>query len=341
MSKIKSNQKFLLYALTGLSLTQNVMADPLDEQCLLNLAVNGDDAMTLAEMRSQCSPSIVTEKEEEVDISTGAITRRAKGERLAEGNRFVITPHRPNYILPMSYNSSPNKAPYDNYPVDLSNTEIKFQISLKAPVWEGVFNGYGNLYVAYTNTSWWQAYNSAESAPFRETNHEPEMFMMFPANYSLFGLELKAYGLGFSHQSNGRSNQVSRSWNRAYAQFLFEKDQFYMAFKPWLRLSEDKKDENAPGYPNVKGDDNPDIEKYLGNGELYFGYKYGRQNVAVMLRNNLRSDNLGAVQLDWSFPLNDRFRGYIQYFNGYGESLIDYNSSTNRFSVGVMLTDWL
>jgi phospholipase A1 len=68
-----------------------------------------------------------------------------------------------------------------------------------------------------------------------------------------------------------------------------------------------------------------------------------KQRFAVMLRNNLRSDNLGAVQLDWSFPLpliGDKLSGYIQYFNGYGEGLLDYNKSVNRISAGFMLTDW-
>jgi phospholipase A1 len=63
----------------------------------------------------------------------------------------------------------------------------------------------------------------------------------------------------------------------------------------------------------------------------------------MMLRNNLRSDNLGAVQLDWSFPLpwiGDKLSVYVQYFNGYGESLLDYNKSVNRISAGFMLVDW-
>ena len=79
----------------------------------------------------------------------------------------------------------------------------------------------------------------------------------------------------------------------------------------------------------------------MGYGELRFGYKMGEYNLGMMLRNNLRSENRGAVQLDWSFPINNRFRGYVQYFNGYGESLIDYNDSVNRLSIGIMLTDWL
>lgn len=305
------------------------------EQCLLKQAVEGDGSQTLSEIRALCSADeSIMEKEQ----SQGALTDRIKGEMEASDNRFVITPHRPNYALPVSYNKNPNSKPFKVVGGDFSNTEIKFQISLKAPLWQGMFNGYGDLYAAYTNISWWQAYNS-NSAPFRETNHEPEIFAAFPTDYDFFGLKLRAVVAGFSHQSNGRSGDLSRSWNRVYANFLLERDNFYMSFKPWYRIPESDKDPNDSN--TTKGDDNPDIDKYMGNGELHFGYKLDTHQISMMLRNNLRSDNKGAVQLDWSFPLNERFRGYVQYFNGYGESLIDYNASVSRLSVGVLLTDWL
>lgn len=340
---ISSKPSALTLFVALMTVYRPVTAESFD-QCLLRYAMKGDGSMTLAEVRNICDSSFV--QADDLVVTTkpeahSAIAPRIEGEKVADNNRFVITPHKPNYILPLSYNSTPNEAPYSPYNLNLSGTEIKFQISLKAPVWQDIFNGYGTLYAAYTNTSWWQAYNSDESAPFRETNHEPEAFMVFPMQQRILGMDLKAIAVGVSHQSNGRSGSVSRSWNRFYLNFLLERDQFYMSFKPWYRFQEDKKDESKADYPNVKGDDNPDIEKYMGNGELLFGYRFDQHNITVMLRNNLRSENKGAVQLDWSFPLNDRFRGYIQYFNGYGESLIDYNASTNRFSIGVMLTDWL
>ena len=63
-----------------------------------------------------------------------------------------------------------------------------------------------------------------------------------------------------------------------------------------------------------------------------------------MLRNILDSGfEKGTVELSWSFPVGDykHMKGYVQYINGYGESLIDYNQHVNRIGVGIALTDWL
>ncbi len=313
-----------LYSMSALAETQ--------DECLLRQLKEGDNTLTIGEIKRRCDNTNESSHE-----GSNVLANRVQEEKETRGNRFAITPHKPNYILPISYNDTPNEAPFGlDSTDDFSNTEIKFQFSFKAPLAEGVFNGYGDVYVAYTNTSWWQAYNS-NSAPFRETNHEPEAFIVLPTNYQLFGFDLKAIIPGISHQSNGRSGDLSRSWNRIYTQFVFSRDNMVLALKPWWRIPEsDKNEENSS-----KGDDNPNIEKYMGYGELHFGYQLNEHNLGILLRNNLRKDNKGAVQLNWSFPINERFRGYVQYFNGYGESLIDYDASTNRIGIGVMLTDWL
>ena len=61
----------------------------------------------------------------------------------------------------------------------------------------------------------------------------------------------------------------------------------------------------------------------------------------ILVRDNLRKDNRGALQLNWTFPIWETtdVRGYVQYFTGYGESMIDYNASTNRFSIGFIMSE--
>jgi Outer membrane phospholipase A len=263
---------------------------------------------------------------------------------------YILRPYRPNYFLPVAYNSSPNEdTALDFDPRSKAqHDEAKFQLSFKVKIWgdllkdtlKDVFKkDIGiDIWVAYTQLSFWQLYNSAFSAPFRETDYEPELLINFRTDYAIPGFDnfkIRYFNLGLNHDSNGRSRPLSRGWNRVVANVGMEKDNFNLLLKTWYRIPEDE-----------HNDDNPDITRYMGYGELWGIYYWRGQRFAAMLRNNLRSENLGAVQLDWSIPLSfisDNFKNisfYIQYFNGYGESLIDYNTSINRISAGLMLVDW-
>ncbi len=257
--------------------------------------------------------------------------RRMAFEKISDFNPFVVLPHKPNYMLPLTYNSSPNRGPFRAITGNEINTmEIKFQLSLKILLVRNPFQNEGYFAFAYTQQSYWQAYQFHQSSPFRETNHEAEFMLTFLKDISVASLKNRMITLGFSHHSNGRAGIFSRSWNRVYADFLLEKGNLLISFKPWFRIP-DRSEE----------DDNPDIEKFYGHGRLMGLYRRGDHTFALTLRNNFRSENRGAIQADWTFPLYSKMNGYLQYFNGYGESLIDYNDSTNRFGFGIMLTNWL
>jgi phospholipase A1 len=262
-----------------------------------------------------------------------ALDRRWKLEKAARRSSFAITPYKPNYVLPITYVSSLNKEVYQGSDRDLidDKVEAKFQISLRVKLWEGIFGDIGDLWFAYTQLAFWQIYSSHFSAPFRETNYEPELMLGVATDFPFLGLRGRYLTLGFNHQSNGRSEPLSRSWNRITAGALFERGNLALLTRGWWRLPEDKED-----------DDNPDIEDYIGRGEVWGFYKRDQQTFALMLRNNFDHDeNRGAVELDWSFPLFGPVKGYFQYFYGYGESLIDYNHKHQRAGLGFLITNWL
>jgi phospholipase A1 len=262
---------------------------------------------------------------------TSPLQNRLNWEEKAQANPFTLTPHKPTYLLPLSYNDSPNNQPFDNSGKQLDRLEVKFQISLKFLVWRNLIGARGHLFFGYTQQSYWQAFQRDNSSPFRETNHEPEAILFVPSERTFFGFQNRVNLVGLSHQSNGRTGNLSRSWNRLYVNFIFEREHLAVSLKPWWRIPEDSDD-----------DDNPDIVDYMGHGELSLIYKLGQHNVGVTLRHNLDAQSRGAMQLDWSFPIyHDRLNGYLQYFNGYGENLIDYDDSSNRLSVGIILTDWI
>lgn len=302
-----------------------------EDQCLVDALIAAENGTTAEEIRTLCAAE---------DERNTPLESRFFMEEKNTGNQFAITPHKPNYFLPLSYNKNPNQEPFEEAGDDeqLDNEEFLFQLSMKVAIWEHVLGHRTNLFFAYTGRFWWQAYNSEISAPFRETNHEPEVFLSFEPHWDLGDWQATDFSIGLVHQSNGRSLPLSRSWNRIYLTAAVERNDWVIAVKPWYRLREDEKDD-----PNdSSGDDNPDIEFYMGHFELLVGKRLGEHKFDALIRNNLRSENRGAVQLDWSFPLweTTKLRGYVQYFNGYGESLIDYNARSDRISVGFIVTEW-
>ena len=249
------------------------------------------------------------------------------------GGKYSIRAHRSSYILPISHNNLPNEDPVQEASPgrDVQETEVKFQISLKVKLWQDVLRKDIDLWFGYTQQSFWQLYNTADSSPFRETNYEPEFLLNYRTNLDVLGMKWRMVNIGFNHQSNGQSGPLSRSWNRIVGSFGFERDSFTLLLKTWYRIPESSKD-----------DDNPDTDDYFGYGEISGYYFLGEHKLGAMLRNNLQSsDNRGALQLEWCFPLGNTVGGYVQFFTGYGENLLDYNHSVNRISAGFILIDWM
>lgn len=322
----------------------------LDTDCVLRLAETGDADLTLAELRRRCTVGATAAASEPVSAAgpetaesgaeddPGVVEQWLEKDREAAERPFSIMAHRPNYFLAGAWNaegwaSDYQRQGYGNPDYRNKDIESQFQISLKVPLAVGLFGDRLDLYGAYTNRSFWQVYNGTWSEPFRETNHEPEVWAQFRNSWSVFGFTNSVNTVGLAHQSNGLSDPSSRSWNRVYATFVFERRHWALIFKPWWWVSE-----------SSDGSDNPDIDDYMGHGEFRAAYANHGHVFSGMLRNQLESGfDRGALELSWSFPVFDYpyLRGYVQYFYGYGESLIDYDQKVNRIGIGISVTDWL
>lgn len=248
---------------------------------------------------------------------------------------FNLRGYKPVFIEPIFATSHVNQLPStpnaDNTvrtPLGLRRHEAKFQLSLKTKIAEGLFGGHGDLWGAYTQVSYWQVYNSDLSRPFRETDYEPEAMLLFDTNVPFAGWRLRMLGAGLNHQSNGRSEPLSRSWNRLMGYVGIERPGWVVIYRPWWRV-----------YEKRRHDDNPDIERYLGRGEVQVVHVRGRQEFGLLARHRF-STGRGAGRLTWSFPAGRGVRGYLELFNGYGESLIDYNHHGTYVGLGVTLLDW-
>lgn len=288
--------------------------------------------------RAQSDSSATTDVNQEDESGDSQVAERVEAERQDAFNPYVITAHKHNFLLPLSYTSNVNRPSIEVQDIpeglDYRPYEVNFQISLKAQVNQRklLFTG-DALFFGFTLESWWQLYNSPLSSPFRETNYQPEFFYLTPLLWGPYG-GTTALAVGVEHQSNGQLQNLSRSWNRVYAELIYGRGSFVASLRPWYRLVEDEKDDPS----DAEGDDNPDILDFYGNAQLTLGWKSQTLELSSLIRGNY-STGKGAIDTTITFPMFGKFRGMIQYFNGYGDSLIDYNRFQHRLGVGIALTN--
>ncbi|WP_162143307.1 phospholipase A [Chitinilyticum aquatile] len=254
---------------------------------------------------------------------------------------FNIRPHMPVYLLPVSWRQNVNRQPCSSNPRNCAsapedsykNIEAKFQLSFKTKLWEDALGSDIDLWAAYTQQSYWQVYDTENSSPFRETDYQPEVWATIPVQWGPQWLQLRMINLGLVHQSNGQTLPLSRSWNRAYASFGLTSGDLSVIVKPWWRLPEDAAD-----------DDNPDISDYSGRLETLWVYPWRDHLFSLTWRNNLKfasaTPNRSYWQFEWAFPLAGSLHGYVQAFDGWGDSLQNYNFRNRGISAGISLVNW-
>ncbi|SDC22950.1 phospholipase A1 [Massilia sp. PDC64] len=244
---------------------------------------------------------------------------------------FNFRPHYANYLM-ITRMAHPNNEPYRSFrdisdlASGLSHSELVFQLGFKTKLVETTFDKPIDVWFGYTQNSFWQAGNRKASSPFRETNYQPELMAVTPLNFNLLGMRASLFSLGLVHQSNGQASTLSRSWNRIFALIGLERAGFTVLGRVWKRVNEPANDDN-----------NPDIVDYMGRGDLSVTYRSNGNDYSALLRRNF-STNRGAAQLSWAFPLVGHFKGYVHYFSGYGQSLVDYNYYQNVLGIGLLGT---
>jgi len=218
-----------------------------------------------------------------------------------------------------------------NDSIPLDPMELKFQLSLKIKALQGLFKGNGDLWIGYTQTSRMPIFNSALSRPFRETNYEPEVLLSFRTNYRLLGFTGRLLTAGLVHQSIGRAEPLSRSWNQIVAQIGLERRSTTLLFRPWWRIPEAS-----------SRDDNPEIENFLGSGEFLIMHGIHRHLLTLQVGSSVLIDPFlgGSVMGEWSYNVSGNLKLYLQVFHGYGESMVDCNHEQTMVGQGVTLLEW-
>ncbi|MBW4019135.1 phospholipase A [Moraxella osloensis] len=250
---------------------------------------------------------------------------------------LTIRPHLPMYVMPLWYNATPN---YDIHSPtrqaepftkdSLQHLDSKLQISMKTKLAQDVFDTNADVWLGYTQQSYWQVYNGKYSRPFRSSDYQPEIFLTQPIKGNLPGNgSLRLLGAGLVHESNGQSDPLSRSWNRIYAMAGTEWGKLTVIPRLWLIANENSKDS-----------DNPDIGDYMGYGDVRWLYPLNDQStVGGVMRYN-PSTNKGAIQVDYAYPLTGGMKAILQVFHGYGENIQDYNHKSTNVGIGIMFNDF-
>jgi len=267
------------------------------------------------------------------------MTERWELDTTAQRGTFLLTPYKPIYMLFSKYSSNPNEQPHfeNNNPeyiisegINYDNIELKFQLSFKTKIVQKIIWGHADLWVGYSQKSFWQIYNSKLSRPFREINYEPEVILNFPVRFKIFGFKTRMVGIAFNHQSNGKSDPFSRSLNRVIIHAGLERNIWSVYMRMWFIMSD-------------KNGDNPDISNYIGNGDLNIIYAKNEHVFSLIgaYNMNFNSNSRVSTEFSWSYPIKNNLKGFLQVSHGYGESLIDYNHLQTTIGIGVSLIEWL
>lgn len=234
----------------------------------------------------------------------------------ASGNIPAFTIYKDNYIITGTSFTGGRITKY--------NSDAKFQISLRHRLYRKLLPYRLYLFLTYTQKSFWDIYRS--SAPFTETNYNPTLGV--GRNFISEGRITWSTMLQFEHESNGRDSIWSRSWNRITFMGIYHLNYNYtFQAKVWL--------------PMMLSKYNKDISHYSGIGHLAFTYgnNDGRLSCSALMikRGGWNFSANWQVGIAYRLFRQDNQYLYFQFYNGYGESMIHYDSFRRYVRLGFVI----
>lgn len=203
------------------------------------------------------------------------------------------------------------------------NSDVKFQLSISQRLTKSKLPFDSYLFIQYTQKAFWDVFR--ESLPMRDLNFNPGIGLghLIIRHNKYIG---KAY-LMLEHESNGRDSIDSRSWNKiTLSCALVLNDNWETQFKTWI--------------PIIDGENNKDILKYNGIFQFAVNYRTCNKRLQIGALITQRKAWFGFnTQLELSYKFNKRENQFffIQYYNGYGENLLEYNQYKNMLRVGFVI----
>ena len=207
---------------------------------------------------------------------------------------------------------------------DGENSDVKFQVSIAQRLTKSTlpFNSY--LFLMYSQKCMWNVFK--ESLPMRDLNFNPGIGIskLLIVKDRLIG---KATLL-IEHESNGRDGEESRSWNKiSLCGNIFVDPQIMIHAKYWI--------------PIIDGKNNRDILKYSGIYQTGVQYMSPNQRfgfaVTMIKRSGWNLNFNTILELNYRLFKTENQFFFVQYYNGYGENLLDYNKFHSSLRVGLVI----
>jgi phospholipase A1 len=230
-------------------------------------------------------------------------------------NGPYFTLYKDNYFL---VGTNPTHKPNSD------NSDVKFQISISQRLTKSVLPWHTYLFLMYTQKVFWDVFKV--SMPMHDFSFNPGIGLSKP----LFNKDryIGKATLMIEHESNGRDDVQSRSWNRISLGASIIINEWLMVHgKVWI--------------PIVDGENNRDILDYTGlwqNGLVVSTpNKQFIWGVTLTRRRGWKPRFNTCVDFSWRMWNKANQYFYIQYYNGYGESLLDYNKFTSMLRIGLVI----
>ncbi|MBD5190151.1 MAG: phospholipase A [Bacteroidales bacterium] len=207
---------------------------------------------------------------------------------------------------------------------DKHNSDVKFQLSIAQRLTKTTLPLNSYLFIAFSIKAMWNVFEN--SLPMRDLNFNPGLGWSFP--FFSKGRYAGKFTFMIEHESNGRDGEESRSWNKiSFAGSTLVNEWLMVHSKFWI--------------PIVDGENNRDILKYSG---IYQGglavttpnQRFGWALTLVKRKGwNLNFNTI--LEFNWRIFPKDNEYFFVQYYNGFGECMLDYNKFHSRIRVGMVI----
>ncbi len=207
---------------------------------------------------------------------------------------------------------------------DKYNSDAKFQVSIRQRLTNSTLPFKTHFYLTYTQKAFWDVFR--ESFPFRDLNFNPGLGIGRPLVYN--NRFMGMLSLEFEHESNGKDGDASRSWNKiTLGSLLTFNDNWALQAKAWI--------------PIVDGDNNKHITSYSGLGLIALSYMSpkSKYNASVVFTKRAGAFFDGNILANFSIRLfsDDNQYLFLEYYNGYGESMLQFDQYRHRVRIGIVI----